>query len=78
MSSGRQELIPLNRGVVFLLKYLYIACVLLASCWLPLLLSTPPVQRSLRDCQGNFGLNPSSIPAAFGLFLSRSTDFDPA
>lgn len=55
MSSGRQELIALNRAVVFLLKHPYIACVLLPACWLPLLLYTPPVQGSLRDCQGNLG-----------------------
>lgn len=80
MSSGRQELIALNRAVVFLLKHPYIACVLLPACWLPLLLCTPPLQRSLRDCQGNFGceaLNPSSILVAFGLFLPCPTNFDP-
>lgn len=45
---------------------------LLPACWLPLLLCTPSVRRSLRDCQGNFGcsaLSPSCLFVAFGLFL---------
>jgi len=55
MPSGRQELIALNRAAVFLLKHPYIAWVLLPACWLPLILCTPLVPRSLSDCQGNFG-----------------------
>lgn len=61
MSWGRWELTALQRarGVS---PPASLHC--LPTCWLPLLLCTPPIQRPLRDCQGYFEcstLNPSNI-----------------